>query len=84
MQMTDLLLTLWLVFGSFYALNISLWIVKIYKTDTNSPHFLHVSFGIAVMAVMTVITFPIQMFSLESPRKKAFGVYSILKEEKEC
>jgi len=88
--MTDLLLTLWLIFGSLYALNISLCLLALHnKAKKVSKSWVIKS--VVVNAILVIALFPILMFDLAPAKTKAVKLYKALskgyeeyQEKEEC
>lgn len=76
--MTDLLLTLWLLFGSLYALNISICLLALHFNAKNPVGNSWLVKSIIVSAIITIAFFPLNMFNLSPAKTKAAKLYKVL------
>ena len=75
--MINLLLTLWLVFGGLYALNVSLCIIGAHMDSDQKVSAPMLVAGILVTSLLIVSLFPLIMFSLREPKTKGTKMYSL-------
>lgn len=78
--MTDLLLTLWLLFGSFYAFNISICLLALHFNAKSPVGKSWLVGGVVVNVILVVVCFPIVVFNLSPPRAGAVKLYKVLSE----
>jgi hypothetical protein len=76
--MIDLLLTLWLVFGGLYALNVSLCIIGAHKRASEKVSTSMLLTGLLITSFLIVAFFPLTMFDLKEPKAKAAKMYDHL------
>jgi uncharacterized Tic20 family protein len=75
--MIDLLLTLWLIFGGLYALNVSLCIIGTHMSSDQKISAPMLVAGILVTSLLIVSLFPLIMFSLGGARAKGNRMYRL-------
>lgn len=78
--MTDLLLMLWLIFGSLYALNIAICLVSLHINAKNPVPTGWLIRSTIVSSITTIVFFPLNMFGLTPASTKAISLYKILSE----
>lgn len=76
--MTDLLLALWLLFGSLYAFNISICLLALHFNAKSPVGKSWLVKGIIVNAILVIVCFPILIFGFSPPRAKAVKLYKVL------
>jgi hypothetical protein len=79
-QMTDLLLTLWLVFGSLYALNISICLLSLHFNAKKPVSNSYIVKSIVLSGIVTIAVFPLNIFNLAPAKTKAAKLYKVLSE----